>query len=158
MLTRRPQGTRSVIVIIGESRDRGSKEKLDDLLGKVQRAGVTVYSLTYSAYLTPFTTKPEDYAPTGGGGLLAAITETARLAKANAVKELTDATGGWRLSFQTKPKLENDLIRLGGEIRRRYYLSFVPPSDEAPGYHRLEVHIKRRPDAVVHAKPGYWSE
>jgi hypothetical protein len=30
------------------------------------RTGVTVYSFTYSAYLTPFTIKPEEYEPSGG--------------------------------------------------------------------------------------------
>jgi VWFA-related protein len=158
MLARRRQGTRAIIVIVGESRDRGSEGKLTDLLAKVRNTGVTIYSLTYSAYLTPFTTKAEDYTPPpSGGGILEAITETARLAKQNTVKALTDATGGWRLSFQTKSKLENDLIQLGSEIHRRYYLSFTPQSDETPGYHHLEVQIKGRPEAVIRTRLGYWA-
>jgi VWFA-related protein len=158
MLATRRQGSRAIIVIVGESRDRGSEGKLADLLAKVQTRGVTIYSLTYSAYLTPFTIKADEYTPPpSGGGFLEAITETARLAKQNTVKELTDATGGWRVSFQTKSKLENDLIQLGGEIHRRYYLSFTPQNEEAPGYHGLEVQIKGHPDAVVRTRPGYWA-
>jgi VWFA-related protein len=158
MLARRQRGTRGIIVIIGESRDRGSEGKLADLLAKVQNSGVTIYSLTYSAYLTPFTTKADEYTPPpDGGGILEAITETARLAKQNTVKELTDVTGGSRLSFQTKSKLENDLIQLGSEIHRRYYLSFAPKSDETPGYHHLEVQVKGHPEAVVRTRPGYWA-
>jgi VWFA-related protein len=157
MLAKRRQDTRAIIVIVGESRDRGSEGKLADLLAKLRNRGVAIYSLTYSAYLTPFTTKADEYTPPPSrGGLLEAITETARLAKQNTVKELTEATGGWRLSFQTKSKLENDLIRLGGEIHRRYYLSFTP-QNEALGYHSLEVQIKGHPEAVVRTRPGYWA-
>jgi VWFA-related protein len=93
MLAERRQSARAIIGIVGESRDRGSEENLADLLAKVQNSGVTIYSLTYSAYLTPFTTKADEYTPPPSrGGLLEAITETARLAKQNTVKELLSFT------------------------------------------------------------------
>jgi hypothetical protein len=117
---------------------------------------VTIYSLTYSAYLTPFTTKSEDYQPSGGG-LLQAITETARLAKENTVKALTDLTGGQRFRFETKSKLENELIRLGTEIHSRYLLSFTPDLEQTPRFHHLQLQIKNRPDALVRARSGYWA-
>jgi VWFA-related protein len=102
LLSGRPGARRANILIIGESRDRGSEEKLAELIPKIQRAGVTIYSLTYSAYLTPFTIKPEEYQPTGGG-LLQAVTEVARLAKENTVEALADATGGRRFDSKRKP-------------------------------------------------------
>jgi VWFA-related protein len=157
LLARRGKATRSVVVIVGESRDRGSEATLNDVLARMRNTGVTIYSLTYSAYLTPFTTKADEYVPPSGGGILTAITETARLAKQNTVKALTSESGGYCLSFQTKSKLENDLIQLGSEIHRRYYLSFAPQSDEAPGYHRLELQIKGRTEAVIRNRPGYWA-
>lgn len=112
LIASRHDATRANILIIGETRDRGSEGKLSDLIPKVQRAGVTIYSLTYSAYLTPFTIRPEEYEATSGG-LLQGLTETARLAKRNTVEALTAATGGRRFGFETKSKLENDLIRRG---------------------------------------------
>ena len=157
MLATRPGPRRANILIIGESRDRGSEGKLDDLVAAIQRTGVTVYCLTYSAYLTPFTTKAAEYTPTGGGGLLRAITETARLAKQNTVETLVDATGGRRLRFETKSKLENDLIRLGTEIHSRYSISFTPDLAQAPTFHHLEVRVKGHEDAVVRTRPGYWT-
>ena len=66
-------------------------------------------------------------------------------------------SGGYSLSFQTKSKLENDLIQLGSEIHRRYYLSFTPQSEEAPGYHHLELQIQGRTDTVIRSRPGYWA-
>lgn len=156
LLAQRPGSRRANILIIGESRDRGSEEKLRDLIPKIQRTGVTIYSLTYSAYLTPFTIKPEEYEPTCGG-LLQGITELARLGKQNTVAALTEVTGGRRYRFETKSKLENDLIRLGTEIHSRYLLSFTPELEQAPRFHHLQLEIKNHPDAVVRARPGYWA-
>jgi VWFA-related protein len=157
MLGRQGKAARSIIVLVGESRDRGSEVKLDDVLAKMRNTGVTIYSLTYSAYLTPFTTKAGEYVPPSGGGILTAITETARLAKQNTVKALVAESGGYSFSFQTKSKLENDLIQLGREIHTRYYLSFTPQSEEALGYHQLELQIKGRTDAVIRSRQGYWA-
>jgi VWFA-related protein len=156
LLATRPGPRRANILIIGESRDRGSEEKLTDLIPKIQRTGVTIYSLTYSAYVTPFTIKPEEYQPTGGGPLQA-VTEIARLRKQNTVAALTDATGGRRFRFEIKSKLENDLIRLGTEIHSRYLISFTPDLNQAPRFHHLQVRIKNHPEAVVRARPGYWA-
>ncbi len=98
MLAQRPGPRRPNILLIGESRDRGSKTKLEDLRQKLQRTGVTIYALKYSVYLTPFTIKPEEYSPTGGG-LLTGITELARLGKQNTIETLTGLTGGITASF-----------------------------------------------------------
>jgi VWFA-related protein len=155
LLAKRPGSRRANILIIAESRDRGSEEKLADLIPKIQRTGATVYSFTYSAYLTPFTIKPEEYEPSGGG-LLQGITEVARLAKQNTVAALTEVSGGRRFRFEIKSGLENDLIRLGTEIHSRYLISFTPNVETAPRFHKLQVEISNHPDAVVRAQPGYW--
>ena len=154
LLAGRSGARRAYILIIGESKDRGSKEKLSDLLPKLQASGVTVYSLTYSAYLTPFTTRPEDYQSTGGS---LPVVEFARLFKQNTVEALTEATGGRRFGFQTKSKLENDLIALGGDLHSRYLLSFTPSPEGNPGFHSLRVEIRNHPEAVVHTRPGYFA-
>lgn len=157
LLAKRPGPRRANILIIGETRDRGSEEKLDDLIPKIQRTGVTIYSLTYSAYLTPFTIKADEYQPPPDGGLLEGVIEVARLAKRNTLEALTNVTGGRGYRFETKSKLENDLIHLGTELHSRYLISFTPDLDQAPRFHHLEVEVKNDPDAVVRARPGYWS-
>ncbi len=170
MLSRRPGPRRASIVIIGESKDRGSTMKLSGLLAKAQHSGVTVYGISYSAYLTPFTTRAEDYQPPAGGGLIKAIGELARNAKANTVEALTDATGGRRFGFATEGKLENDLIGLGTDLHARYWLSFRPdfeeqretgttPEDDssAPRFHQLQLRVRDHPDAVVRMRSGYWA-
>ena len=154
LLAQRPGARRASIVIIGESRDRGSKGKLSDLITKIQSTGTTVYSLTYSAYLTPFTTRPEDYEPTGGS---LPFVEVARLFKQNTVVALTGITGGQRFAFETKSKLESDLMRLQTDIHSRYSISFTPDLETRPTFHRLQIRIKSHPDATVRARSGYWT-
>jgi VWFA-related protein len=166
MLAARPGPRRAAIVVISESKDRGSEGKLSDLVRAIQRTRITVYTLTYSAYLTPFTTRPADYSPPSITASANArnqvsfgpmITELARLAKKNTVQALARATGGQQLKFETKSKLENDLIRLGSDIHSRYVISFTPGDTSEPKFHRLEVRIKNRPNLIVHTRPGYWS-
>ncbi len=159
MLASRPGPRRQSILIIGESKDRGSETKLSDLLERMQRSGVTIYALTYSSYLTPWTTKASDYSPPNGGSAdyVAGIRDLLRLSKQNTVKALTSETGGRQMKFETKSKLTNDLIALGADIHSRYLLSFTPETGATPGFHRLEVKISRHPDAVVKAREGYWS-
>jgi VWFA-related protein len=156
MLSGRAGPRRSSILIIGESRDRGSKSKPADLVLSLQRSGATVYSMRYSAYLMPSTTKPEDYEP-GGGGYLDGIKELARLGKENTMDMLTRTTGGLDLRFETKSKLEKDLMRLARDIHNRYLVSFVPDLDKTQRFHRLTLKVKDRPNAVVLTRPGYWS-
>jgi len=160
MVNSRQGMRRAAILVIGESKDRGSKTKLNTLLGKLQRSGTTVYGLSYSAYITPFTTSASDYQAANGGypaDYLFAIKELARMAKRNAMEALVTTSGGRHLSFETKGKLENDLLALGKEVHSRYYISFTPVETDEPAFHRLKISIQGNPSAEVHARPGYWT-
>jgi VWFA-related protein len=55
-LRQRPN-SRRVLLLISESRDRGSDSALDQVAVDAQAAGVTVYAATYSAFQTGFTSK-----------------------------------------------------------------------------------------------------
>lgn len=156
LLTLRPGARRALVVLISESKDRGSKTKLDALLQKAGHSAVTVYALTYSAYLTPFTTTASEYQPPGNGGLLKAITETARLGKVNTVEQLISATGGQRFGFATKNKLEEALTRLSADVHNRYLLTFQPNEDRSGVFHSLTLKIRNHADATVHVRSGYW--
>jgi VWFA-related protein len=58
-LHKRGRGRR-VLLLISESKDRGSETKLEHAIEAAQRADVAVYALTYSAQWTAWTTKPRD--------------------------------------------------------------------------------------------------
>ncbi len=157
MLETRPESSRRVLLILSESRDRGSKTKLAPAIEMVQRAGVTVYPATYSTQATAWTAKPEDNPPMPGGpDYLGAIGELVRLGKTNDADAFARATGGRHLSFETLKGLEEAITRAAEEIHSQYLLSFVPRETKNEGYHRIEVAVTSHPDAVIRARPGYW--
>jgi VWFA-related protein len=159
LLQTRPENYRRIMLILGESRDRGSKAKLDKAVEAAQRAGVALYPMTYSAQKIAWASKPSDAPPLPEepdyGG---AVVELARLRKANAAEAFAKSTGGRHLSFTTLDGLENAITQLGEEVHSQYLLSFVPAASKNEGYHRVTVAVKSPRDVVVRARPGYWPE
>lgn len=152
----RPRGERKVLIILGETKDRGSVTDLSDALKFIQRDAVTVFGATWSPYRTAFTTRGNEMPnPTSDTNLLAGLGEMVRIAKTDTVKELVRATGGEKLSFSTLKGLEDALTRLGEELHGQYLLSF-PAQDATPGYHELEVQVKNRGGLKVRARLGFW--
>lgn len=162
MLATRPKNYRRVMLILGESRDRGSKAALSIAIEKIQRAGVIVYFGTYSAQASAFTVKPEDVPSMRSDGnnvdFIAPITELARLGKRNAADAFAQSSGGRHLSFTRYSALEQVISRTGEELHGQYLLSFVPADYAGDTFRRIEVKIPSRPDAVIRVRPGYWPE
>ncbi len=159
LFARRDRNRRRVIVLISETRDRGSKAALADVLRRAQQENVAIWTISYSAYVTPFTTSAADWQDEGGDrsfNLLGAITEPARLAKVNMSNALARYTGGRHLSFARLKSLEDDLASIGKEVHTQYLLSFVP-SNEPPAVHSIEIQVKARPEATVRYRPVYWA-
>ena len=156
LLGLRPANERRVVVIVGESRDRGSKTRLDDILKLLEQQAVTVFSFVYSAYLTPFTTKASDMPPPEGGNWLDIFIEPARLGKKNAALALAEYSGGRKLSFASVHGLERAIGKTGEELHSQYLLSYTP-ADRRPGFHTITVKVKDRPEALIRARPGYWA-
>ncbi|HYZ83619.1 MAG TPA: VWA domain-containing protein [Bryobacteraceae bacterium] len=173
---------RRVLLLISESRDRGSETELQTAAMSAQAAGVTVYSFPYSAYTTAFTTKsskskdpekndlprPNRTEPLSPKGrvpmpppeqrvdILGGLGELMRLGKVKDIEVLASSTGGTSFSFTRQKALEAAIEKLGGELHSQYVLSFAP-SDPTPGYHRIEVKIEGSSKHNVRARPGYWS-
>jgi VWFA-related protein len=159
MLDTRPENYRRIMIVMGESRDRGSKKKLAEAVEMAQRAGVVIYSLTYSAEGQAWTSSSEDDpSMPGGPDYIGAIGELARLGKTNDADAFAKATGGRHLGFLKQKSLEAAISRLGEEIHSQYLLSFVPPESKDMGLHHIEVKVPKFPGAVVRARPGYWPE
>jgi VWFA-related protein len=155
MLETRPPNHRRILIVLSESRDRGSKTKLEQAIEMIGRANVIVYPATYSAYLTPWTAKPQDN-PTTGGDLMTGLKDLMRLGKTNTADALAGASGGQHLAFGTLHGLEAALTRAGEQIHGQYLLSFAPGESDNHDFHRLEVALPSRPDAIIRARPGYW--
>jgi VWFA-related protein len=159
LLAKRPREERRLILLLIEARDRGSEAKASDVLTRAEQQNVTIYTASFSAYVTPFTTKASELQPAAASGLdiLGLFTEIAHATKQNVGKALADYTGGRNLNFETLHRLEEDLTEIGKEVHSQYQLSFVPESETKAVYHQLAVAVKDHPEAVVRARPSYWN-
>jgi VWFA-related protein len=157
LLEKTPESNRRMMLILGESRDRGSATKLDQAIEAAERAGVTMYPLTYSAQTTAWTARPEDdpslpIDPDYAGG----IVEAFRLTTRNAADEFAKWTGGRHLSFTRLEGLQEAVQRLSAEVHSQYLLSFAPQESTNKGLHRLIVQVRGHKGAQVRFRPGYW--
>jgi VWFA-related protein len=159
---------RKVLLLISESRDRGSKARLEDAMEAVEREGIEVFAAHYSAFATAFASRPEDLQqhldapaprierpdapPTTDP--LSLISELVRLGKTNAVEALTKATGGSKYPFAKERGIEDAIEKLGVEIHSQYILTFALPVD-ATGFHKIDVAIPEHPEYKIHARLAY---
>ncbi len=173
--------SRRVLLLISESRDRGSETELESVVTAAQAAGITIYAAPYSAFMTAFTDKRSDRdnapvsqppprpdhqnvpspasvpAQTGQGqiDLLGTFEEIGRKTTTNTTDELTRRTGGAAFPFARQKALEDAIEKLGAELHTQYLLSFAP-EDRAPGLHTLEVRVPSRDKLQVRARAAYW--
>jgi VWFA-related protein len=184
MLEGRPAGRRRIILMIAEKRDRDSAAKLPEVMELVQRLNATVYWLSYSPFLEPYTVKPktaEDLKPEakrikikqcamcpppdttpvppdlGPGSLLYGIGELFHMNQPDLSHLFPATTGGRTLGFLKKHALEQAIQLVGEEVHRQYILSFEPKGGEPGKFHAIRVAVKLRPDLHVKTREGYWA-
>lgn len=184
MLETRPPGRRRILLLIAEKRDRSSTTKLAEVVEHAQRLNASVYWLTFSPFLQPYTVKPktaEDLKPEaerikmrqcatcpapddtpvppdlGPGGTIYALGQLFRLRKPDLAELFTKTTGGRTMGFLKKNALERAVQLVGEEVHRQYLLSFQPKGGEPGQFHSIRVAVKGRPELVVKAREGYWT-
>jgi len=158
LLKKKEEGRRRILLLIGESRDRGSKAKLDEVVQQTQSANVIVYSLTYSALMENLiaSKQKQSRAKDANVDIAGAIAEASRLGKTNIAELFPKQTGGMTHSFVKETGLENAVEKVGEEIHNQYLLSFTPLVGKEKGFHKISVRVKNNPDAIVRTRPGYW--
>lgn len=148
---------RRVLLLVSESKDRGSHAKLEEAIQAVERAGIEVFAATYSAQATSWIANPDDLPPPSGTNYLAIFTELARTGKTNHVIALTQATGGTSYPFLRERGIEKAIETLGVDVHAQYILSFPQPAD-AEGMRRIDVSMAERNDVRIRARRAYWAE
>ena len=156
LLTKHEGDRRRVILLISEKHDRSSKAKLEFALASAQRANVTVYSVTFSPFLAPFTNR--ESTPADSNMNLAPIFGEIRHA---AQKDMADAfaksTGGRELGFLSKKGLEEAIGKIGEDLHGQYLISFQPRNLRAGEFHRIRVEVKGHAEYVARTRVGYWA-
>jgi VWFA-related protein len=188
MLKRRQKNHyRRAILLISETRDHGSRSKLNEVVAELGVTDTAIYTvafapakdeiiedLRYGLRPPPAVSAPPPLPPETEAGASTApeptYTEHAPLfelppelmlvinaLRTNSASELASLSGGEYLKFTTQRGFEEDLQRISNQLHNYYLLSFTPPSGPAWGFHTLRVRIADRPDAVIQTRRRYWA-
>jgi VWFA-related protein len=163
---------RWVLLLVSESRDRGSATTFQQALESVMREGVEVFGAHYAAYATTLAANPKDspdlFSPPitandpsarrdvspAGLDLPAIFINVPRLGRIGMVQALTEATGGSDYPFVKERGIEPAIEKLGVEVHSQYILSF-PRHQNAPGLHQIDVSVPSHRDLLIRWRRGY---
>jgi VWFA-related protein len=182
MLRKRPATRRRAILLISESRDKGSQIKAREVLTQADFANVAIYSVDISKTMASLTATPPpprpDLTPPGGKHLPAGQVNTpttdSQMAVGNwapLVKDLFDAakgvfvanpldiytryTGGRQYSFIKQGTLDRAVSDIGAELHSQYLLTYSPNNQDEGGFHAITVQVLR-PDLKIRTRDGYY--
>jgi VWFA-related protein len=119
---------RTAVVAFSDGVDNLSWLSASDVLEAARRSNATVYGVTVRAKDDP---------------------------KEPFLGDLARATGGRLFEASTGHDLRARFLDVLEDIRSRYVLRYVPRGRGTPGWHRLEVRL-RKGEGDVLARPGYW--
>ncbi len=147
---------RRVVVLISEKHDRSSRTKLAAALDAAQRANVTIYSVTFSPFLAPFTNR-EPQPATSDMNLTGVLVEMKRASQKNYAGAFAKSTGGRELEFVRRKGLEDAVLAIGQDLHGQYLASFQPRHLRAGEFHQLRAEVPGHPEYVVRTRAGYWA-
>lgn len=185
MLRKRPADRRRILVLISETKDRGSEGRMRDALLEAEFHNVIIYTININRAVTSLTAKapaprpsafPVASRPMPGVGpqtphtvaqlrgeqsmsftpvFVEIFSQVKSVFVPNHAEVFTRYTGGREYSFIGLKSLERAVSDLGDELHNQYILSYTPSNMDEGGYHKIQVQVNR-PSLEVRARPGYW--
>lgn len=147
MFAKVPATNRRVILLISGEHDHGSiAPSAASLIRSISLANISVYGLTFTAPKKDLLGRLWSVNP---------LAMTASAMQRNAVETLAQLTGGDFYRFDTEKSFEDRVGEMANHIHNSYCLIFQP-NDPAPGFHSLEVGVRRSGTTIVAARSGYW--
>src|SRR5579883_1099396 len=176
---------RRVIILVSRNYDKGSESKLQETVRQMQFDNVIVYCVDISRAYTAVMKQPDYPRPANGGippealppihngtndqttviqqqngNVLNAVPPIFRgihdLFKKTPAEALSQFTGGRMYSFAKLNGFETAITDIGADLNSQYLLSYAPNNSNEPGFHTIQVSVKR-PGLKVYTRPGYWT-
>ena len=160
LLENEPEDRQRVLLLISETRDHGSKVKIEDAVAAVGQANAMMYALVFSPGVSNIldtargTNKNEMH---NGVNFLDLAYRTAQAMRKNVPSTITSMTGGEYELFTTRKKFEVRMNDFTNHLHSRYLLSFAP-KNPGPGLHQLRVRLRDPSKGTVLARTSYWAE
>jgi len=149
-----------VLLLVSETRDHGSRVKIDDAVAAVGQANAVMYGLAFSPGISNIldTGRGTNTAEMHPGVDFLDLAYQARQAmRKNVPSTVTSMTGGEYELFTTRKRFEVRMNDFTNHLHSRYLLSFVP-NHPHPGLHQVRVRLKDPSSARVLARTSYWAE
>ena len=165
LLKQEPEGRLRILLLISETRDHGSKVKVEEVVTSIGQSNAVMYALAFSPALSNIldtgrgTNKNEEH-PTVD--ILDLAYRLAQAMRKNIPSTIAAMTGGEYELFATRKKFEVRMNDFTNHLHSRYLLSFAPKAPH-PGLHQIRMSLKNRgskheeKDAVL-ARTSYWAE
>ena len=119
---------RALLVVFSDGVDTTSWQSEDIVVASARRAETVLYGVAVT--------------PEGGSPRF--------------LRDVADVSGGKVMEVQSNDRLEEAFVRILEEFRQRYLLSYTPTGVAKPGWHKIEVRVKRR-GVTAKARPGYFA-
>lgn len=160
LLGKRSEGRRLVLLLIGETRDHGSKfTKMDTALTLIDANNISVYALPFSPYIsqqldTARGGNKDEWSPVID--IREKLEDLHQAMRKNIPKTLAELTGGEYELFATRNGFEDDLVSFANHLHARYELSFEPKAPHA-GMHQICVRLRNpvKGGSVLY-RTSYW--
>lgn len=161
LLKKEPEDRLRVLLLISETRDHGSRMKIEDTVAAIGQSNTVMYALAFSPGLS-------NVLDTGRGvnkntemhpqlDLLDLAYRTAQAMRKNVPNTIAQMTGGEYELFGTRKKFELRMNDFTNHLHNRYLLTIAPTTPH-PGLHQLRVRLKDGRDGTVLARTSYWAE
>jgi VWFA-related protein len=160
LLKREPEGRLRILLLISETRDHGSKVKIEDAVASIGQSNAVMYALAFSPALSNIldtgrgTNKDEEQQ---GVNILDLAYRVAQAMRKNVPSTIASMTGGEYELFATRKKFEIRMNDFTNHLHSRYLLSFAPKNPH-PGLHQIRVRLKNADSDTVLARTSYWAE
>ena len=132
---------RPLVVVFSDGDDNSSWLTMDALVTGVEASSAVIYAVRVSS----------------GAGLILDghfVPISSDDEGTRALTNVVEAAGGRLISLQSTENLADAYAAILDEMRRRYLLVYEPVSNE-PGWHSLDVKLRRK-KGEVRARTGYW--
>ena len=160
LLKQEPEGRLRILLLISETRDHGSKVKIEDAVASIGQSNAVMYALAFSPALSNIldtgrgTNKDEEQQ---GVNILDLAYRVAQAMRKNVPSTIAAMTGGEYELFATRKKFEIRMNDFTNHLHSRYLLSFAPKNPH-PGLHQIRVRLKPPQTDTVLARTSYWAE
>lgn len=151
------KGNRRAILLIGETRDHGSKLNPAAVIAGLGRSNTVVDAVSFSPGKDDLLAMLHGVAPNPYEALLLVVNALRR----NVPHTLASVTGGEYTNFDSQKGFERGVHRLANHIHNYYLISFQPagakPGQVEPGLHRMTVKLPDYPGAKIQYRLTYYA-